>query len=350
MTTPGKILLFGSGETSPRLQNSYSWLFQQLNSPVKVSILETPAGFEPNSSYVAEQIAQYLQTRLQNFAPQISVIPARKRGTAFSPDDAALLEPMYKSDVLFVGPGSPTYAVRQLQESTTWNTLRTCHRLGASVILASAAVLAASAQTLPVYEIYKVGEDLHWKPGLDLFKDFGLSLVFVPHWNNSDGGSVLDTSRCYIGEKRFQQLQQLLPAEPGSIGKFTIVGIDENTALMIDPPAACCKVMGQGMVTIIAPEQTRSFATGESFPAETLGEFHQPQLMDGLPNEIVEQVQRSRADSTLQPSPAVHALLEERATARNARDWERSDQLRDNIAELGWRVLDTAEGQEVMQI
>ncbi len=362
MTTPGKILLFGSGETSPRLQNSYAWLFQQLNPPVTVSILETPAGFEPNSDYVAGQVAQYLEKRLQNFRPQISVIPARKRGTAFSPDDPALLSPMLTADVLFVGPGSPTYAVRQLQESEAWNTLLACHRMGATLILASASVLAASAHTLPVYEIYKVGEELHWKQGLNLFQDFGLSLIFVPHWNNRDGGDTLDTSRCYMGEDRFDQLLQLLPADSQSastastIIASTIVGIDENTALIIDPQEACCRVMGQGTVTVIRQGEATSFSAGKTFPADVLGNFRLPTFMEGLPDAIVERVRQAKSVAT-QPeqsahliSPQVSALLKERASARSAKNWVLSDQLRDALADLGWRVMDTGDGQQVEPI
>ena len=114
---PGPIVLLGSGETSPNIRKVYDELFQTLETPVRIAILETPAGFEPNSDYVARQIGDYLEKRLQNYRPQISIVPARKRGTPFSPDDATLLPPLYDAQVLLVGPGSPTYAARQLRDS-----------------------------------------------------------------------------------------------------------------------------------------------------------------------------------------------------------------------------------------
>jgi cysteinyl-tRNA synthetase len=46
-----------------------------------------------------------------------------------------------------------------------------------------------------------------------------------------------------------------------------------------------------------------------------------------------------------QPSAEVAALLEERAAARAARDWTRSDALRDDLAALGILVEDTRDGQ-----
>ena len=40
-----------------------------------------------------------------------------------------------------------------------------------------------------------------------------------------------------------------------------------------------------------------------------------------------------------------HGLLEDRKKARAAEDWERSDQLRDELDKLGVTVKDTKEGQ-----
>ena len=52
-----------------------------------------------------------------------------------------------------------------------------------------------------------------------------------------------------------------------------------------------------------------------------------------------------------EPMPAeVRALLDERVAAREARDWERADALRDRIAALGWEVQDTARGSSARPI
>jgi hypothetical protein len=125
--------------------------------------------------------------------------------------------------VLFLGPGSPTYTVRQLAGSLVWHMLLARHRRGAAVIMASAATIAVGALALPVYEIYKVGSELHWQPGLDLLGPYGLSLVVVPHWNNTEGGKDLDTSHCFMGRERWTQLETLLPPS------VTTVGIDEHS-------------------------------------------------------------------------------------------------------------------------
>ena len=58
-------------------------------------------------------MGEFLKMRLQNYNPIVDVVPARKRGTPFSPDDPNILRPLLQANIIFMGPGSPTYAVRQ---------------------------------------------------------------------------------------------------------------------------------------------------------------------------------------------------------------------------------------------
>ena len=119
---------------------------------------------------------------------------------------------------------------------------------------------------MPVYEIYKVGADLHWQPGLDLLGHVGLKLAIVPHWNNAEGGANLDTSHCFMSEERFGRLRQLLPLET------TILGIDEHTSCIIDVNRNQWAVRGQGQVRIIRGETVQLFDHGEELSLTALGE------------------------------------------------------------------------------
>ena len=343
----GPIVLLGSGETAPGAQRIYHDLFVRMAAPIRFAVLETPAGFEPNSAQVAGAVAAFIEKRLQNFRPAVTVVPARKRGTAFSPDDAEILTPLYGANVLFMGPGSPTYAVRQLQHSRAWQLMQARHRLGAALIFASAATLALSRWTLPIYEIYKVGEDLHWKSGLDLFGAFGLPLTVVPHWNNTDGGAGLDTSRCYIGAERFAALRALLPAEAAAM---PILGLDEQTALVIEPEQGICRVKGVGGVTLLAGEQERRWSTGAEFALTELGAFHLPPAGGGLSPAIWADALQGHAAVTAEalsrptPDVTVLALVQARAVARAAREWSTADSIRRQLEALGWQVNDTPAG------
>jgi len=338
---PGLVILFGSGETSPSGRKVHEWLLHQLPPPITVAVLETPAGFQPNSALVAEEVADFLRVRLQSYRARVTVVPARKRGTAFSPDDPAILAPLLRARALFLGPGSPTYAVRQLEGSLAWGYVQARHRLGAAIVLASAATIAASRHALPVYEIYKVGADLHWRAGLDLLGPYGLSLVFVPHWDNAEGGAGLDTRRCFMGQARFRELLRLLPRTS------TVVGIDEHTALAIDLAVGDCRVMGRGGVTLLARGREARFAGDQTFPAAELGPLHLPEPGDGLPPQAwtaVLAAVEAEPEAPEAPSAEVSALVEAREAARARRDWPAADSLRQRILGLGWEVADTREG------
>jgi hypothetical protein len=100
-------------------------------------------------------VGDFFSHRLQNYSPQVEIIPARKRGTEFSPDNPAVVDPLLHSDLIFMGPGSPSYAIRQLRDSLAWYYLLARHNLGAVLVLASAAT-AISAYALPVYETIKL--------------------------------------------------------------------------------------------------------------------------------------------------------------------------------------------------
>ena len=49
------------------------------------------------------------------------------------------------------------------------------------------------------------------------------------------------------------------------------------------------------------------------------------------------------------PPPEAVRLVQEREAARAARDFELADQKRDRLAELGWQVRDTPDGQRLVR-
>jgi hypothetical protein len=124
--------------------------------------------------------------------------------------------------------------------------------------------LAVSRHTLPVYEIFKVGEELHWLDGLDLFSELGLELSIVPHWNNNEGGTELDTSHCYMGQRRFDELCSQLPPDP------RMLAIDEHTACVMDLEENSASVHGAGTVTVIRGSNRTIYDAGASFSIDEL--------------------------------------------------------------------------------
>ncbi|MGA2821799.1 MAG: cysteinyl-tRNA synthetase [Anaerolineales bacterium] len=337
---PGLIALFGSGETTANGGRIFEALARELEPPILMAFLETPAGFELNSPRVVGRVADYVSSRLQNYHPQVRIVAARKKGTAFSPDDLEIVRPLLEANLIFLGPGSPTYAVRQLKSTLAWQAVLARHRLGAALALASAAAIATGALALPVYEIYKVGEDPHWSEGLDLLGPYGLHLILIPHWNNTEGGAELDTSRSFMGTSRFETLRTSVPA------KMTIVGIDENTGLIIDLARRSCRVVGKGGVTIMKEGDETRFFHARSFPLLILGETTLPDLKSDIPPLIWETIERAQPPQVgpCQAPLEVQSLLQQRDEARKQKEWERADELRARITALGWVVSDTPQG------
>ena len=64
-----------------------------------------------------------------------------------------------------------------------------------------------------------------------------------------------------------------------------------------------------------------------------------------------EKLEHQRSQVQLQVAPAeVLALVDQRQTARQRKDWVAADDYRKRITELGWQVQDTPEGPKVEPI
>jgi len=340
----GQIAFLGSGETSLAGGRIFEALARNIDGPLRIALMETPAGFELNSSQVVGRVGDFMKTRLQNNKPVVDIVAARKRNSPYSPDDPEIIKPLLYANMIFMGPGSPTYAVRQLKDTLAWNVIRARHRLGATLVFASAATISIGAHALPVYEIYKVGQDVHVVGGLNLFSDFGLHISFIPHWNNTDGGADLDTSRCFVGMDRFAEWCNLLPSENETIG------LDEHTGIILDFETGLCEVSGVSSISLVKDCIHEMYASGAKFSLSELGEFHIPEPIEkDIPADVWDMVINAPPLEEDGPSDEIVALAERRLSERANKNWAESDKLRDQIAELGWTVQDSKDGYKLVK-
>ena len=132
--------------------------------------------------------------------------------------------------------------------------------------MASAAALTLGVVTIPVYEIYKVGDDPTWLEGLDLLgAATGLRAAVVPHYDNAEGGTH-DTRFCYMGERRLRTLEALLPDDA------FVLGVDSHTALVLDLETGEASIAGLGGVTVRVDGRSTRFGAGSALSIEALGE------------------------------------------------------------------------------
>jgi hypothetical protein len=258
--TAGSLTLMGSGEMSPGMAETHRRLMRMIDGAVKPAFIDTPAGFELNVSSIREKAIEYFK---QNFALDLEIVsfPNAAQATPLTMEPA--MRVLRNANYIFSGPGSPTYAVRNWRGTPIFETMAGKLAAGAQMVMASAATLAMGRYTIPVYEIYKVGEEPRWVEGLDLLGRYSLELAIVPHWNNNSGGGH-DTTHCFIGAARFEQLRALLPAS------VTVLGIDEYTACTLMLHDGECRVSGAGVVTVMRADGVRTFGNGESFNFDLL--------------------------------------------------------------------------------
>ena len=259
-STKGMIVLMGSGELTATMVEVHKELLGRLASAPRAVFLDTPAGFQLNVDQISEKARDYFQSHVR----QTLEIASFKSNESISPFDAEqAYQTLRAADYVLIGPGSPTYAVRQWQTSSIPKILTDLIKGGGCLVAASAAALTVGRFTLPVYEIYKVGQELHWVDGMDLLKHFGFNLVVVPHWNNAEGGNH-DTRFCFMGKPRFEQLVAALPPD------VSIFGLDEHTACVLDFESNQATIKGIGQVTLQRSGQQMAYESGEQFSLDVL--------------------------------------------------------------------------------
>ncbi len=224
-------------------------------SPV---LLDTPFGFQPNAGEIAAKIIAYFRERV---GWEITVASLRHGGQPGEPDFERFLSQLGAANYVFAGPGSPSYALRHWRHEAIVDGLREKVRSGGCLAFASAAAIGLGAYALPVYEIYKVGDDPSWIRGLNVLAEVGVRAAVIPHYNNREGGTH-DTRYCYMGEARLRQLESMLP------DNVVILGVDEHTACIIDVEAGSVAVRGKGVVTVRRQGEERIFPA--SFPLSEL--------------------------------------------------------------------------------
>ena len=254
----------GSGETAPTMVTTHRRLTALLPSPVQAVVLDTPYGFQENAPDLALRAVEYFKTSI-NVDLQVAGL-VRMKDTHIAADPVETergLRRLADADYVFAGPGSPTYALHQWSATTVATLLADKLRTGGIVVFASAAALTLGKATVPVYEIYKVGENVRRLDGLDLLSVIGINAAVIPHYDNAEGANH-DTRFCYLGEARLVIFESLLDDDT------FVLGVDEHTGLVIDLDTQIATVAGNGTVTVRLRGQSHVFETGATLSLEYL--------------------------------------------------------------------------------
>ena len=267
------LAIIGSGETSPTMVTVHRDLLTRLGRRRPLALLlATPYAFQENAASVSARARRYfadsvgLEVRIAlgtSHEVGAEVAPPMAGETAYGAGETSYgagpsgrdldrldgeqsreAADLRSADWVFAGPGSPSYALAHWRTGPVGATLRERVLAGDGLtVLASAAAATAGQFALPVYEIYKAGGAPRWLTGLDLLGTLGLRVAVIPHYDNAEGGHY-DTRYCYLGERRLAVMERELPPDAA------VLGVDEHTAMLIDPRTDGIEVRGRGGVTV----------------------------------------------------------------------------------------------------
>ncbi len=248
----------GSGETAPTMVKVHRELLgdaARTTARPKGSavLLDTPFGFQENADEIVSKALEYFKVSLNT---EFSVASLRNSETAMARERESFIRDISQADYIFAGPGSPTYALRHWSGAKVSSHLVDAVNSGGTVTFSSAAALTLGEFTLPVYEIYKVGEEPAWREGLGVVNSLlGITAAVIPHFNNREGTNH-DTRFCYMGQRRLDLLESYLPVDA------YVIGVDEHTGIILDLEAKTAKVVGIGTVTVRQAGRQKVIDTG----------------------------------------------------------------------------------------
>ena len=379
-----QIVVMGSGETSPTMVTPHRHMISELKSAKSavLNVLDTPFGFQENAEILTSKLTEYFEISVGH---PVGVISLRNTHVN-SAELAKAVNTIRDSDWLFAGPGSPSYALkvwRELGITPHFNEVLS----SGTLTFASAAALTVGSHTIPVYEMYKVGEDPHWLEGLNLLEHHtGMSAAVVPHFDNTEGANH-DTRFCYIGEQRLRVLESMLPSET------FIIGVDGHTGVSFDLDTRVASVFGLGQMTIrhhgeswiVNSGETATFEeiiahTGSAIVQEKPAQLFKVDLrqveellesgevnaavealldLDELDRDIQTRVAvhslitrlgniaaSPRVDLMSVVGPYIDALLQARQAARGAGRWDDADAIRNRLMELKVTIKDSEGGSD----
>ena len=382
----GRLVIMGSGENAPTMVKFHRALMQDVGAGAKYMI-DTPYGFQVNADDLGAKYQQYFD---ESVGTKIELAQWRRRDASVVEHERTLSQLQQASWVL-AGPGSPSYALNQWSGTAIPAAFADLVRRGGTFVTGSAAAATIGAHAIPVYEIYKVGEDPYWLAGLNLLGDLlGIRAAVVPHFDNREGGRH-DTSCCYIGLHRLEILEAQLHDGAG------ILGVDEHTAVLIELSSGNVSVQGAGGLTLRQSGKSVFVASGESTTVEAMRAAlhgtntvdvavatHQTSHSDLLATfrsalqsgdstaalaaalstedavfssdvashqelrtmlvELADAAHSGLQDPRTLLSPLVDVALNVRRLARENKDYAMSDLVRDSLAAAGIEVRDTPEG------
>jgi cyanophycinase len=216
------LALVGSGEYLPPMEVVDRELMARLPGPVRVACLPTAAGTE-----ASERIAYWNDLGIEHFrnlGANVTAVPVLDRASA---NDPKLAEQIAGANLVYLSGGKPDYLFRTLAGSTAWRAILQ--------VLEAGGVLAGCSAGAMI-----LGEKFFGFPGQHTGFGFLKGVTIVPHFD--------EIPKAMVSGVRLV------------LNSLTLVGIDGNTALVVDDGR--WEVLGSGTVTVWDGSAKRQYSQG----------------------------------------------------------------------------------------
>jgi cyanophycinase len=240
--TSGPLALVGSGEYTPAMDTTDRMVLEQLGGAARalVALIPTASALEPG---MPERWNARGAAHFAALGAQVAELLLLSRAAAAAPQ---LLATLQRADFCYFSGGSPDHCVETLHDTPAWATIMARHATGAALAGCSAGAMMLGGYTVSVRAM-RAGGEPRWRPALGLLPQ----LAIMPHF---------DRMRGFVGADTFAQL--IAAAPPG----VTLVGVDEDTAL-VRLPGAGWLVSGRQSVSVFAASgQPTIYHAGDPVP------------------------------------------------------------------------------------
>jgi cyanophycinase len=230
-TAVGTLALLGGGEWRDGCRDFDAELLAAAGAK-EVVVLPSAAAFEHPERVVERATTYFESLDVKTRAPMVL-----RRADA---EDPKLIETVRKARAIYVADGSPLHLRSVLKGSDLWDAMLASYRAGGLLAASGAgATLVCDPMVDPRGGAYTVG--------LGIVRNLA---VFPYHGTSAD----------HLRERSID----LLPAGA------TLVGVDEETALVRDPSGAW-RAAGAGVVSVYSGRDAQQHAAGTAVPLEVVG-------------------------------------------------------------------------------
>lgn len=225
MSVTPLLVLLGSGEFTSNLTPIDSYLISRTGKPhPRVAIIPTASGQE-------KAFARWLNDGTQYFSKlQAQPLPIAVKNE-HDANQSIKFAAVNQADIIYLSGGDPGYLRFSFLDSLLWQTILSRISRGATLVGSSAgAMVFGQFMLMNPYQVTENHAQPNWQPGFNL-----LPGSIIPHYD-------------YLITRETQDYNALLTHIPSHI-KPTLLGIDENTALILTHQSA--RIIGPGKVHLI---------------------------------------------------------------------------------------------------